>query len=112
MIPQPGQPQGGAPQPQQQQGGGGIDLNQIMEMIMGLLTQPPNQPAGNVPTGLPASGAPQMAKQMSPEDQQKAMLLQLVQQVQNQASGQQMQNGVQGQAGAMFGQMGGRPRGS
>ena len=89
-----------------------MDPNQLLEMLMQLLTQSPEQPAGEIPAGIPATGSPQAAKTMSPEDQMMAQLAQMAQQVQMQQSSQQMQNGVQGGAGAMFGGMGGRPRGS
>lgn len=107
MMPMPGQ---GAPQPQGQ--APQIDMEQLLQMIMQLLTQSPEQPAGNVPSGLPPTGAPASAMQLSPEMQQMAQLNQMAQMLQMQQSGQQSQNAVQGGAGAMFGGMGGRPRGS
>ena len=103
---QPYPPQGAAPQ------GGGIDINQLLQMLMQILTQPPDQPAGNVPSGLPPTGVPASTMQMSPEMQQMAQLNQMAQMLQMQQSGQQSMNAVQGGAGGMFGGMGGRPPGS
>lgn len=89
-----------------------MDLNALLDMIMQMLTQSPDQPAGNVPSGLPPTGIPSSTMQMSPEMQQMAQLHQMAQMLQMQQSGQQSQNAVQGGAGAPFGGMGGRPRGS
>jgi hypothetical protein len=89
-----------------------MDINQLLELLMQLLTQSPNAPAGDVPPGLPATGSPESARHVSPEQQMMSQLAQMAQQIQMQQSGQQMQNGAQGGLGAMYGSMGGRPRGS
>lgn len=88
------------------------EMQQMLELVMQFLTTPPDQPAGDVATGLPPSSTPPAVKNQTPEDQMTNMLLQLVQNAQMQQSGQQMTNAVQGGAGAPFGAMGGRPRGS
>jgi len=89
-----------------------VDADQLLQMLLQLLTQMPQVPAGNVPDGLPPTGSPLAARELSEEQRMMAMLNQLAQQIQMQQSAQQMQNGSQGGLGAMFGQMGGRPPGS
>lgn len=89
-----------------------MDPEQLLQMLMQLLTQSPQIPAGNVPEGLPPQGVPHAAQELSEEQRMMAMLNQMAQQIQMQQSAQQMQNGAQGGLGAMFGSMGGRPPGS
>ena len=89
-----------------------MDPNMIMELLLQLLTQPPEEPAGGTPHGLPASGIPASLMEGSPEEAQMGMMLQLLQGLQMQQSAQQSMNGAQGGMGAMFGGMGGRPPGS
>jgi hypothetical protein len=89
-----------------------MDPNTIIELLMQLLTQSPNEPAGNTPHGLPAAGVPADVLTGNPEHDQLAMMLQLLQQIQMQQSAQQAMNGAHGALGGMFGSLGGRPRGS
>jgi hypothetical protein len=89
-----------------------MDPEQLLQLLMQLLTQSPDLPAGEVPSGLPPAGVPSSMREMSEEHQMLAMLNQFAQQILMQQSGQQMQNGVQGAAGGMYGSMGGRPPGS
>lgn len=89
-----------------------MDPNQILQLLMQLLTEPPDQPAGDVPSGIPPTGSPMSARHLSEEDEMMAQLNMLAQGLLQQQSAQQMQNGAQGGQGGMFGGMGGRPPGS
>lgn len=100
MMPQPGA------------GGGGLDIGALLQLLMQILSQPGNAPAGEVANGIPGSAPPPAAMSPSPEQQQMAQIHQMAQMLQMQQSGQQSQNAVQGGAGAPFGAMGGRPPGS
>lgn len=83
---------------------------ELVQMLMQLLTQPPEQPSGGLPTGGVPSHSPPMAAQGPTEEEEVLnMFMQLMQQ---QAPQQGMQQGMQGFQGGMFGGMGGRPPGS
>ena len=99
-------PQG---QPQMQGGQGQMDPNQMMEMLMQLLTQSPPAPAGNAPRSLPPSALPADIRNSDPLAAIMPMLQQMLAGSGMMQSGQQMQNGAQGGMGAMFGGQGGRP---
>ena len=92
--------------------GQGQGIEQLLQLVMQILTTPPDVPAGEVPNGLPSSGIPGMARNPSEEDQVMSMLMSLLQTTGMGQSGQQMMNGAQGAAGGPFGAMGGRPPGS
>ena len=98
--------------PDQQGGQAMPDIEQLMQLVMQILMEPPHEPQGDLPRGLPDAGVPSMARQPDPEHQQMAMMLQMLQQAQMQQSAQQSMNGAQGGMGGMFGAMGGRPPGS
>ncbi len=84
---------------------------EIMEMLMMLLTQAPEQAVGGVPQNMPTMSAPGMAQGLTQQEQEIGSILQMLQQGQMQQGGQQMMNGAQGGMGAMYGAMGGRPPG-
>jgi hypothetical protein len=87
-----------------------VDPNQLMQMLMELMQQPPmDQSPGNVPDRLSPSQVPPQILNGDPMEQLMPMLMQILQQGQMMQSGQQMQNGAAGGQGAMFGGMGGRP---
>lgn len=87
-------------------------IEQLLQLVMQILTTPPDVPAGEVPSGLPPSGVPGAARNPSEEEQVMSLLMSLLQTTGMGQSGQQMMNGAQGGAGAPFGAMGGRPVGS
>ena len=87
-----------------------IDPQQLMQMIMGILTQTPEEPTGNLAGGTTPMGPPSFAKTPDPMEAMLMMLMQMVQQPQA-MSQQQSMNAVSGQQGAAFGGMGGRPLG-
>jgi len=100
-------PQMGQGQPQQ----GGMDPNQIMQMLMELLTQSPNAPAGDAPRSMPPATIPADILNSDPLAALMPLLQQMMGNMSTMQSGQQMQNGAQGGQGAMFGAQGGRPPG-
>jgi hypothetical protein len=82
---------------------------ELVQLLRSLLTQMPDQPAGNVSANTPATSIPQMAKGQDPQQQMMSMLIGLLQQGNPVANAQ---SGLQGFRGAAGGIMGGRPRGS
>jgi hypothetical protein len=86
-----------------------MDMNQLMAMLMDLLQTPPNQPAGNSPTSLPAGTVPPQIAQGDPLEQLLPLLMERLAGMGMMQGGQQMQNGAMGGQGAMFGGTGGRP---
>jgi hypothetical protein len=101
-------PMMGQGQPQQ----GGMDPNQLMQMLMGLLTQAPQgMQAGNSPRTMPPATVPADILNSDPIAALMPMLQQLLAQSGMMQGGQQMQNGQMGTQGGQFGGMGGRPPG-
>lgn len=88
-----------------------VNIDSLIQMIMQMLTTPPEQPAGELAGGTTPMGPPAFAQTPDPQGAQLMQLLQMLQMAQSQ-SPQQAQNAVQGQQGAIFGAQGGRPVGS
>jgi len=89
------------------------EMLQLLEVLMQIMSEaPPGQIPGEVPRGLPAAGVPQQVMDHDPLEEILMAAVQRVQQQNDFGSGQQLLNGAQGGQGAMFGGMGGRPRGS
>lgn len=100
---------GGAPvdpaQQEQQQ-----ILAQILPMLIQMLTQVPPPTQGTMGGGKSTQKVPALSLEMDP---QLVQLLDIFKMAQMQApQGQQIGNAIQGQQGAMYGAMGGRPPGS
>lgn len=89
-----------------------MDLNQLIQLLMQILQQSPNLPAGDTPDSLPPTAAPPQTRVRSENDQMMSQLMGLIQQLQMGQSGQQSMNASAGVAGGPYGAMGGRPRGS
>lgn len=89
----------------------GGDPNQMIQMLMDLLTKSPDAPAGDVPRSMPPSVVPADVLNGDP----LAAIMPLLQQILGgqgmMQGGQQMQNGPMGVQGGAFGGMGGRPTG-
>lgn len=89
------------------------EMLHLLQILMEVMSQPPpGQIEGEVPRGLPAAGVPHEIMAHDPLEEILMAAVEQVQQQSNFGSGQQMLNGAQGGMGAMFGSMGGRPRGS
>ena len=90
-----------------------IDPQQLIDMLMQLLTQAPNQPVGDLAGGTVPQGPPAGADTPDPMMAQLYQLLQGLQ-AQNAASQgpQQAMNASSGVQGGMYGAQGGRPPGS
>lgn len=93
---------GGAPQ---------VDIGQVIQMLMDILTTPPEQPGGELAGGSRPMGPPSFAETQDPMAAGIMQMLQGLQMAQAQ-SPQQGMNGMMGQMGAMGGHLGGRPPGS
>lgn len=89
----------------------GVDINALIEMLMQVLTAPPEAPQGEIAGGSAPVGPPAFAKTEDPMQAQVAQLLQMLQMGQA-ANPQQAMNASAGAQGGMYGQMGGRPRGT
>jgi len=131
MVPQPGSGmgieqllqmlQGGGQQAQQGMMPGGQQSAQqlqqmaqqlhpiVVQLLNQVLGQVPQRPAGTVPTSLPNSAVPNMAKQLTPEEQVLNMISSMLQRQQPQQNGM---SGMQGFKGGAYGGLGGRPVGS
>lgn len=81
----------------------------ILQMLMGALTQSPPGPGGDVPDATPAGAVPPAVLNGSPTAELNAMLQQIIQMVVASQSAQASMNGVAGMQGGMYGGMGGRP---
>lgn len=90
---------------------GGMGIEELIAMIMQLLTTPPEQPGGELAGGGQPMGPPAFADTPDPQGAQLMQMLQMLQMAQSQ-SPQQGMNAVAGQQGGMSGFMGGRPVGS
>lgn len=88
-----------------------LDPNQLLQLLLQLLTQPPQEPVAEIAGGPQLMGPPAFAKTPDPMTAQLTQLLQTLQ-MQQASSPQQAMNAVAGQQGAMYGHMGGRPVGS
>lgn len=87
-----------------------IDINALLQILMQILTTPPEQPAGEISGGDTPFGPPGFAQTPDP---MKGALMQILQQVQMAQSPQQGAMGaINGQQGGNMGHLGGRPRGS
>lgn len=86
-----------------------MDPQQLMQMIMQLMQQPSGDPAGAVPTSLPASGVPPQIEQDDPMLRLMQQLQSLTAQMGGQQSAVNSQRAMAGQAGGPMGGMGGRP---
>lgn len=85
------------------------DPNQLMAMLMELLSSPPDVAAGGVPRSLPPATIPADILNSDPMAALMPLLMQLQGQMGQMQSGQQMQNGAMGAQGGPMGAMGGRP---
>ena len=81
----------------------------ILEMLMGLIQQLVPPPAGGPsPLTLPSAAVPSSAQQPTEEEQVMDMLMSVLQS----GNTQSLTNASQGQAGGIFGGLGGRPPGT
>lgn len=88
-----------------------MDINQLIQLITEALTASPQQPNGELAGGGRPMGPPAGTDTPDPMAAQLMQMLQMLQLAQ-QHSPQQGMNALQGQQGAMYGAMGGRPVGS
>ena len=89
----------------------GMDPNQMIQMLMELLTQSPDAPPGDVPRSMPPATIPSDILNSDPLAQIMPLLQQILGGQGMMQGGQQMQNGPMGVQGGAFGGMGGRPTG-
>ena len=103
----PMQPPQGIPQAPQGNPGQQQINPEMMQMLMQMLTNMPDVPAGGMPTSSPSGSIPQMAKMPTGTEQMMSMMVGQM----NAQNPQSLLNGAMGGLGAVGGNMGGRPRG-
>lgn len=81
----------------------------ILQMLMGALTQAPPGPGGDMPGATPAGTVPPAIANGSPTAELNALLQQILQMHLMQQSAQASMNGSMGMQGGMYGGLGGRP---